>query len=78
MPLATAYIHGQPLTSEEFAQARERILPDWRRRFKCMPPAVMLDALHASTPHRLEHEVNRMRGLAFDSGESGFWHSVIG
>lgn len=77
MPSATFYACGDSMTPEEFAQARDRILPDWRRRFKRMPPPAMLAGLMNTVPHRLEHEVNRARGLAFDSGENGFSHTVI-
>lgn len=72
-----AFIFGEPLSPSEFATARNRIVPRWRVRCPRMPAAAMLAAMHHFTPHRLEHEVNRKRGLAFDSGEAGFSHVVI-
>lgn len=77
MPRIPPFVFGSPLTVEEFAQVRARIVPDWQRRCKKVPPGEFLQAVHNAMPHRLAFEVDRLRGLAFEAGEAGFIFAVV-
>lgn len=73
---ATPYAFGQPLTIQEVtAVLAALIAPKPLPRSSAQQQARMFTAICRSIPMRIEHEVNRLRGIAFDSGEAGFSHS---
>lgn len=68
------WTYGDPVNPDEYKALCERLAlaANVRRRRAIPNPARVLAALHALVPMRLEHEMNRLRGLAFDAGEAGF------
>lgn len=76
MPRKTPYTFGGELTESESAHVIKTLLPNKRKRRR-VPTVRLLAGLHAYVPNALEHEVNRKRGIAFDSGEAGFSHQRI-
>ena len=77
--MSDRYVYGDVVMPEEARIIRERLASDLkaRKRMQRMGMQQFLKALHEYMPQRLEHEVNRLRGYAFDSGEHGFSHTVI-
>lgn len=74
MERPTPYIYGAALSEDECLAVRTRLAT---KASKQQPAAVVWKVLHDAIPNRLAHEVNRLRGIAFDSGECGFSHSFI-
>lgn len=73
------YVYGDVVTPEEARKIRSRLLPEFKSpRLKKLGLAQFIKAIHDVIPQRLDHEVNRLRGLAFDSGECGFSHTTMG
>jgi hypothetical protein len=73
-----AFTWGDTLTAAEAAHVIDVMLPKGTSaRVRAAPIPVILTRLHAAQPNFLDHLVNKMRGVAFDSGEDGFSHSVI-
>jgi hypothetical protein len=71
------YVFGDVVTPAEVKQIRARLLPEYKSaRLKKLGATAFVQAIHEVIPQRLEHEVNRLRGLAFDSGEAGFSHTT--
>lgn len=74
MPVKS-YTFGDPISDAEYQSLLQRFIPKGGKRRK---PAQVIYALNVMNPHRLAHEIDRMRGIAFDSGEAGFSHTVVG
>lgn len=74
MERAEPYIYGGPIAVDEHRAVRERLAP---KASKQRAAAEVWATLHNAIPNRLAHEVNRLRGFAFDSGECGFSHEVL-
>ena len=73
-----AFTWGDTLTAAEAAHVIATLLPkETSARIRGAPVPVILTRLHAAHPNYLDHLVNKMRGVAFDSGEDGFSHSII-
>lgn len=68
------YVYGSPITAQEVAAIKARFFPG---KQIIAPAAAMLAGIHARFPMRLEHEVNRLRGWAFDAGDEGFSYERI-
>lgn len=66
------YTYGDPITPQEYLALRNQFTTKARRRRFMPSPSQFLAAFHANAPMLLEHEVNRLRGYAFDGGEPGF------
>lgn len=64
------WTYGDPISPQEYMAIRAKCIT--RRRRHMPNPAQFLAAFHAAAPMLLEHEVNRLRGYAFDGGEPGF------
>lgn len=64
---------GEQVAKSEMCKVVARLLPEKKK------PKILktFGALTEFVPARVEHEVNRIRGYAFDSGEAGFSHSII-
>jgi len=77
MSPAPAYAYGDPITRSEFLAVRSCLLPKRRSRLHKLSPEKFLAAAYHLAPARLEHEVNRKRGIAHDAGENGFSYSVV-
>lgn len=75
MERGNPYIYGGPLSDAESLIVRTRLAP---KASKLRPAKQVWDTLHLAIPNRLAHEVNRLRGIGFDSGEHGFGHTFIG
>lgn len=71
------YAFGDSVSVEELDALLAVFVSDVRKRRKLRrTPGKFLSAAHAMLPNRVEHEVNRCRGIAFDAGEHGFSYSV--
>ncbi len=68
------YSYPEAVTAQEFVAVASVFLG--ARRIM-QPPALMMRMWHNALPLRLEFEVNRLRGFAFDSGEAGFSHTQM-
>lgn len=78
MGVIKAFTWGDTLTAVEAAHVIDAMLPKTTSaRLRGAPVPVIITRLHAAQPNYLDHLVNKMRGVAFDSGEDGFSHSVI-
>ena len=75
--IGKAYVYGDTITKSEFMKVRRRLAPKAGKRLRRATQDKVVAAMHHLAPNRLEHEVNRLRGIAFDSGEAGFSHVVI-
>lgn len=73
-PRPPLYAFGDPLSPEEADAVIKKLVPKKKFRKK-RTPAVIIAALHQYVPNLFDHEVNRIRGYAFDSGEAGFSHT---
>jgi hypothetical protein len=73
MPKPKPFKYGDPLTEQEAVALRKRLIAGRR-----VPLTKFLAALHSYLPQRLEFEVDRLRGLAFDIGEGGFSYTRVG
>lgn len=76
--MRTFYRHGDSLTQLEMMHVLGRFLPKGKRVRGPVQAMQLFTALYNALPNLIEHEVNRHRGLAFDSGEAGFSHQRIG
>lgn len=63
------------LSDEDFHIIRDRMLPHLSRRGKQRTKDTVLAFLAQLWPRRLEFELMRLRGLAFDAGECGCSYS---
>ena len=71
------YTYGDPVSSTELEHVLATFVPSARKRVKLRKtPDKFLAHVFGFLPLRLEHEVNRCRGLAYDAGEHGFSYSV--
>lgn len=61
--MGRAWAIGEPITAAEYVVIRERI---FGRRYPHGHPDRVVAGIIALAPLRLEHEMNRLRGLAFD------------
>lgn len=61
--MVRAWAIGEPITAAEYLAIRDRI---FGRRFPHGHPDRVVAGMVALFPMRLEHEMNRLRGLAFD------------
>lgn len=71
------FTFGDELSAAEARQVIATLLPAPKRNERRPPMPKLIAALHNAAPNRFDHEVNRIRGLAFDSGEHGFSHTVV-
>lgn len=70
---------GEPIPKHEAVAVLTRLVPDVKRRRKVLRNTNKAIAmLNSTVPQRLEHEVNRLRGWAFDGGEPGFEYHWVG
>jgi hypothetical protein len=70
------YALGDAISKEDCDAVFVRMVPDAKKRRKVARDSTRFIAMMmAHVPARLEHEVNRLRGLAFDGGEEGFEYS---
>lgn len=70
--MSTIYKYPGEVTPQEFIAVAAVFSHGQRMRSDA---ATMLRIFYQYAPARLEHEINRQRGFAFDSGEAGFSHS---
>lgn len=72
------YTYGDPVTADELEALLTLFVPDAKKRVKLRrSPQKFLAATYNLMPNRMEHEVNRCRGVAFDAGEHGFSYSTM-
>lgn len=69
------YDIGEGYTTAEGKRAVVAIVPPQIRQKLRFQEPMMVAKLIEHMPNRFAHEVNRTRGLAFDSGEHGFSHT---
>lgn len=63
------------ISDDDFRTIRARMLPHLQRKGKQRPKADVLEFLAHLWPLRLEFEMLRLKGLAFDAGEAGFTYT---
>ena len=66
--MAKPYVSGDPITQGEYRAIVKLFFPKQHIRGKMKD---VLKRISDYRPMRLEHEVNRLRGFAFDIGEHG-------
>lgn len=72
------YAYGDSVLATELEHVLSLFVPNEKKRGKLRKsPDKFLAHCHALLPNRLEHEVNRCRGIAFDAGEHGFSYSTV-
>lgn len=75
MDRAPAFSFGDDYTAEEFVLVVTRLVPNMPPKMRKQPAIITWQQLANVNKLRVEHEVNRARGWAYDSGEHGFSHS---
>lgn len=66
MPRKPVFNFGEPISQSESLAVKKRLRPEMTPAGRRKPWNVVVQFL---PPMRLEHEVNRLRGYAFDSNE---------
>src|ERR1700736_1179568 len=70
-----AYAYGDGYTSAEYLAAAKVFFPNGARH---PSPGAAMQSMYQLNSMRLEHEINRARGLAFDSNQDeGFSHAHV-
>jgi len=70
------YNIGDEISAAEFCAVRDALLPR-HSKVRQFPATTIINRLLARAPLRLDYEVNRVRGFAFESGADGFSHQRI-